>query len=125
MTQSEAEKFVKSLFYDIWEGHNIDKFDDYYHSDVQTDLGGKSIGFDVIKQHATNMKNEWKNTKIIFKDIISNGQNKIAVRFYMSGIKQGEPVSFEMMGIYDLKDNKLYKIFGLSNPPMVYPKSML
>ncbi len=121
MNQKEAEQFVKKLYYDIWEGHNVDKFSDYYHPNLQTDLGGKSIDFTEIKLHALTMKEKWVNTKVDFKDIISDGHNKIAVRFIMSGIKEGVPVSFEMMGIYDLKDNKLYKIFGLSNPPMVYP----
>lgn len=121
MNQNEAEQFVKNLFYDIWEGHNLDKFHDYYHLDVRTDLGGKALDFAEIKLHARTMKTQWSNTKVIFKDIISNDHNKIAVRFNMSGIKEKVPVSFEMMGIYDLKDNKLYKIFGLSNPPMIYP----
>lgn len=123
MNQKEAKQLIENLFHDIWEGHALDKFSYYYHPEVQTDLGGKSIDFAEIKLHATSIKEQWSNTKVIFKDIISNGNNKIAVRFNMSGVKEKKPVSFEMMGIYDLKDDKFYKIFGLSNPPMTYPKN--
>lgn len=123
MNQIEAENFVKQLFHDIWEGHDISRFNDYYHADIQADAGGKPIDFATIQLHAQTMKTEWSNTQVVFKDIISNGHNKIAVRFVMSSIKQGQAMSFEMMGIYDLKDNKLFKIFGLSNPPMTYPDS--
>lgn len=121
MKPDDAKIIVKQLFYDIWEGHNIDNFENYYHRDIQTNVGGKNITFPEIKLHAETMKKTWKNTKVIFKDIISDGTNKIAVRFTMSGMCENEPVSFEMMGIYELKDNKLYRIFGLSNPPMSYP----
>jgi hypothetical protein len=123
MNQVQAENFVRKIFFDIWEGHNLDQFDQYYHPNVITDLGGKSIDFSEIQLHAQTMKKTWINTKVIFKDIISNGHNKIAVRFIMSGVRDGEDVSFEMMGIYELLDNKLHRIFGLSNPPMVYPKT--
>lgn len=34
MNQKEAENFVKSLFHDIWEGDDLDKFNDYYHSNI-------------------------------------------------------------------------------------------
>lgn len=120
MNQKEAEKFVKSLFHDIWEGNKLDKFNDYYHSNIQADVGGKVIGFSEIKLHALTMKEQWLNTKVVFQDIISDSLDKIAVRFNMSGIKEGMSVSFEMIGIYDIKDHKLHKIFGLSNPPMNY-----
>lgn len=122
MNQAEAEKFVKQVFHDIWEGHDLTRLKDYYHAEIETDLGGKPITFNEIRQHAENMKQNWVNVKVVFKDIISDNHDKIAVRFTMSGIKDGEPVSFEMMGIYTLKDNKLYRIFGLSHPPMIYPK---
>ncbi len=122
MNQQEARQFIKNLYHDIWEGHAVEKFNHYYHPEVSTDLAGKDLNFSEIKLHALTMKEQWLNTKVVFEDIISDGQDKIAVRFNMSGLKQGEPVSFEMIGIYELKDHKLYKIFGLSNPAMVYPK---
>lgn len=121
MNQSQAEEFVTSVFRDIWEGKNIAKFSDYYHQDIQTNLGGKSIDYKEIQCHAETMKKEWQNVKVDFHSIISDNHNKIAVHFTMSGIQNNTPVSFDMMGIYTLKDNKLYHIFGLSNPPMVYP----
>ena len=71
----------------------------YYHQDLITDLGGKTISFNELKLHAQLMKQQWVNTKVDFKDIISNGNEKIAVRFNMSGIKEGQSVCFEMMGI--------------------------
>jgi len=120
MNQAQAEDFVKQIFRDIWEGHDLNKFDQYYHPEIETNLAGKTIGFSEIRLHAEIMKQTWVNTKVVFKDIISNGDNKIAVRFMMSGTKEDQPIAFEMMGIYELKDNKFYRIFGLSNPPMIY-----
>ncbi len=122
MNQTEAEVFVKKMFHDIWEGHNLDQFNQYYHPEVEADLVEKSIDFSEIQLHAETMKKSWINTKVVFKDIISDGDNRIAVRLNMSGMREKEPVAFEMMGIYELKTNQLYKIFSLSNPPMAYPK---
>lgn len=30
-----AEKFIKQLYHDIWQGNHINKLDDYYAHDVQ------------------------------------------------------------------------------------------
>jgi len=115
MNSEQAKHWVTNIYHDIWQGNNLDKFADYYHPQVIAHLDGQMIDYTQIKAHAFWQKEHISELVFDFKDFIAT-ENKIAFRLQSSGSKNNQQHDWQIIAIYHLKADKIYRCWALSNP---------
>ncbi len=127
-----AEKFFKEMYYNIWQGKDLSKFERYYSNDFEETIDvsdeNKSplelhMNFHDLIEQAKWQKENYKNTTIDIKKLVSNGNDHISVHFYSTSIEKrtGEIKHRCVCGIWRLnKENKIDRVWAVVTP--YYPQ---
>lgn len=124
-----AEKYIKALYHDIWQGHDVEKIGDYYAKDAQATISVSknaqdpediTLDFDGIHQQALWQKSHYKNLKFDFKEIVLSQDEKVISALFWSQstcVKTGETRNFRVMGMWMLNDEKkINKVCAVMTP---------
>lgn len=122
-----SEKFFKEMYFNIWQGNDLSRFDEYYSKDFQEIIGVSDenqlpielkMNYDDLLKQAKWQKENYKNTTIDIKKIVGEGKY-ISVTFYSSSIdkKTGELRHRYVCGIWGLNhDNKINRVWAVVTP---------
>ena len=113
MNNMNSENFFKQMFYDIWQGNDINKIGKYYSKhfieEIYFDKEGEekiahTMNYDDIIQQSLYLKNNYKNTTVYFKNILSAENNNIAVNFHsqFTEIKTEKQINRYVAGIWHI-----------------------
>lgn len=89
-----AENFFKSMYFDIWQSHNIEKVDQYYAKTftetIDTTNEKKepvtlSLNYQGIVKQVHFQKENYRDTTFEIRKLVAN-DNYISVHFYSSSI---------------------------------------
>lgn len=86
MNNNEARKFVEAVYHDIWAAHNLKKFDDYYHPEVnclvyQPNGVELEMDYTAIKNWAHSVAKTRHKVITIFEEVIAE-EDKIIARYH-------------------------------------------
>jgi hypothetical protein len=122
-----AEKFFKEMYYNIWQSHDLSKFDDFYTKDFAETISVSDenkqplelkMNYDDLVKQATWQKENYKDTTIDIKKIVAS-DNYISVNFYSTSIdkKTGALRHRCVCGIWRLnKENKINRVWAVVTP---------
>lgn len=126
------EQFFKTMYFDIWQSHDINKIDQYYAKDfeeiidvsnlVQEPIELKLDYAGIVKQ-AKWQQDHYRNTTLNIKKIVTGQDNCISVHFYSTSIdkKTGELKHRCVCGIWQLNDeNQINRVWAVVTP--YYPE---
>lgn len=125
MKHNEAEQFIDELLTEVWERADPKAIDRYYESDLIGYYGDDKISFADIKERQLYIQGRYiKRQKTIREVLLVD--TKIVTRVRMTAIDAytNEPLIIEMVGIYALKDNKIQKLWLMSDNTFVYQKTV-
>jgi len=120
-----SESFFKQMFYDVWQGNDIDKIGEYYSKnfieEIYFDKGNDekithTMNYDDIIQQSVYLKNNYKNTIVYFKNILSAENNNIAVNFHsqFTEIETGKQINRYVAGIWHIDhENKIDHVWAV------------
>jgi mannosyltransferase OCH1-like enzyme len=123
-----AEKYFKEMYADIWQGHNLNKFEDYYAKDfeemISTCNDNKnpveiSMKYDDLIQQAIWQKENYKNTILDIRKITEILESHLPVYFYSSSVdKKTNAIRHRYVcGIWRLnRDKKIDRVWAVVTP---------
>jgi hypothetical protein len=123
-----AEKFFKEMYYNIWQSHDLNRFDDFYAKDFEETISVADVNrqplelqmnYDDLIKQARWQKENYKDTTIDIRKIVTGEGNCISVHFYSTSIekKTGELRHRCVCGIWRLnKKNKIDRVWAVVTP---------
>ena len=122
------EKYFKEMFYNIWQGNDLNKIDVYYAKDFEETVSVAdennmplelTMNYIDLVNHAQWYKENYKNITLDIKKIVTTQDNHISVYFYSSSIdkKTDELKHRWVCGIWRLnKENKISRVWAVVTP---------
>ena len=116
------------MYYNIWQGHDLGKFDLYYSKDFKEtiDLSDEnrqpvelSMNYEDLLKQAKRQKDNYRNTTIDIKKLVVGEGNHISVHFYSSSVDKatGETRHRCVCGIWRLNQaNKIDRVWAVVTP---------
>ena len=125
MNIQQAEKFIRDLFTELWIPSDLSKAADYYHPGVRAHIGVSTLDYTGLCERIAYNKENLQDYKVEILDIISE-PGKISARMKQQAYDaaKGVPLSFHVIAIYHLKDNKIHELWAelTGNLDLVSPK---
>lgn len=121
MNNHQAREFVEAVYGNIWAAQNLNKFDTYYHPEVEFvgyDAGGEiHLDYQMIKNQAYNGPKIRKDVETQFEDVYAVEDDNIIARFKMRYIVLANGRVFKLRTAfkYELKDGKIYRGWAIFN----------
>jgi len=124
----DSEKFFKEMYYNIWQSNDLNRFDDFYAKDFQETIcfsDENKQPFEVMMNYENHheqailQRDNYKDTTIDIKKIVTSRDNHISVNFYSSSIykKTGELRHRCLSGIWALNgENKINRVWAVVTP---------
>lgn len=122
------EKYFKDMFFNIWQGNDLNKIDDFYAKDFKETVSVSNenkepvelnMSYADIVSQAKWQNQTYQNTTIDIKKIIAGEDNHISVYFYSSSIdkKTGKLKHRCVCGIWRLnEENKINRVWAVVTP---------
>ncbi|HEY2811060.1 MAG TPA: nuclear transport factor 2 family protein [Rhabdochlamydiaceae bacterium] len=122
-----AEYFFKEMYHDIWQSHDLSKFDHYYSEDFEEIISIADDEKQPIELHmdyrdlvrqAQWQKDTYQDTTFEIKKLVASA-NYISVHFYSTSIvkKTGELRHRCVCGIWCLNsENKIDRVWAVVTP---------
>ncbi|MGY5857995.1 MAG: ester cyclase [Candidatus Thorarchaeota archaeon] len=103
----------------VWNDGNVSLIDQFAHPDYHARglrLDGTVNGFDGIKQNVLGTRDTIVGLKVIFKDIIAEG-NKVASRIVITGtnVESGRNVIIDEMMIHEFVNEKIKRVWSIGS----------
>ena len=123
-----AEKFFKEMYANIWQGNDLNKFDQFYSKDFEETISVSDddknpielkMRYDDLFDQAKWQKENYKNTTFQVIKLVASGADYISVHFYSSSIEKstGEIKHRCVCGIWHLnKENKIDRVWAVVTP---------
>lgn len=123
-----AETFFKKMYFNIWQGHDLSKFDKFYAknfeetimvSDENKQPTTLRMNYEELLSAAIQQKENYKNTTIEVIKCISGEDNCICVNFYSSSldVHTGELRHRSVCGIWHLNANhQIDRVWAVVTP---------
>lgn len=120
-----TENFFKQMFYDIWQGNDIAKISEYYSKNFIEEIYidknddekiAHTMNYTDIIQQAKYLKENYKNTIVDFKNILSAENNHIVVNFHsqFTEIKTEKRINRYVAGTWHLDhENKIDRVLAV------------
>lgn len=120
------------MYYNIWQGKDLSKFERYYSNDFEETSSVSDenknplelhMNFHDLIEQAKWQKENYKDTTIDIKKLVSNRNDYISVHFYSTSIEKrtGEMKHRCVCRIWRLnKENKIDRVWAVVTP--YYPK---
>ncbi|MCK4870514.1 MAG: helix-turn-helix transcriptional regulator [Gammaproteobacteria bacterium] len=124
MKLNEAEQFIDELLTEVWERADPKAIDRYYEPDLLGYYDDDKINFSDIVERQLYIQGRYiKRQKTIHEVLLVD--TKIVTRVRMTAIDTytNEPLIVEMVGIYVLKNDKVQKLWLMSDNTFVYQKT--
>ncbi len=127
-----AEQFFKIMFFNIWQGHDLNRIDEFYARDFQEMISVaddqkrpivSNLDYDDLVQFAHWYKENYQNTTLDIKKIVAGDNQHISVYFYSSSIekKTQELRHRWVCGIWHLNEShKIDRVWAVVTP--YYPE---
>lgn len=106
MKRSEIEKFIYELIDVIWEGHQVDKLSDFYHSELKGKYNDDEVTFDKLKSKVELFAEHLPNLKVDVKDLLIE-DHSFALHAYQNFTKENRDATIHTILIAHLKDSKI------------------
>lgn len=121
MNNQEASRFVEKVFTEMWCAFNPAKIAEFYQPDMSGNMFGHDITLADVKNRLDFISKTSSRLTIVTLDVFAS-DNKIAFRQKQTLFpKDGQaPVVYNMMGIYQLRDGKISRIWGLADQSVDY-----
>ena len=123
------EQFVQSVFHAIWQGHHLDKFDDYYAKDVRATMSVSkdsakvddvTLDYQGILEQAKWQKENYRDFEFDFKTVFgSNDHRHITLYLFSKGVNKAtaEMHHFRVCACYELNEqHKIKRCCGVMTP---------
>lgn len=122
------EEFFTEMFFNIWQGNDVTKFDEFYARDFEEIVNTSdknqlpielSMTYDELAKQVLWYKERYTEVTFGIKKIIGDSNNHICVNFYSSSIykKTGELHHRYVSGIWRLNhDNKIDRVWAVVTP---------
>lgn len=122
------EKFFKDMFFNLWQGNDVTRFDEFYTKDFEesVDVSDKNqlpielkMNYDELAKQVLWYKEHYTDVTFDIKKIIGDSNKHICVNFYSSAIykKTGELHHRYVCGIWHLNyDNKIDRVWDVVTP---------
>ncbi len=122
-----AEKFFTDMFYNIWQGHDIKRIDEFYAHNFKETISLSDddkepieihMNFADLKQQAILHQQNYRDTTLMVKKIFAADRH-ISVYFYSSSIekKTGTLHHRNVCGIWHLNaENKIDRVWAVVTP---------
>tara|TARA_R110000868_G_scaffold8205_3_gene42550 strand:- start:142488 stop:142877 length:390 start_codon:yes stop_codon:yes gene_type:complete len=112
----DVETYFKDMYYNIWQSHDIGRFDEFYakdfHETIMTSDDSKQpvqlqMNYDELKAQTIWQKDNYKDTTIEYKKIIAGEGSHISVCFYSTStyIPTGDLHHRCVSGIWHINNN--------------------
>lgn len=120
----DAEKFFKEMYYNIWQGHDLNKFNEFYADDFQETIslteGSKKpveikMDYNELLKQAKWQKENYKDTTIDIEKIEVNDGNYLSVNFHSSSVEKntGKLRNRHVCGIWRLNKGKIDRVLAV------------
>jgi hypothetical protein len=120
MTQQEGKQFITDVLTHVWRNYDASKINDYYHEDIQGEVNGNVIDINDIRNQAEFCQEKYLNTSSEVLSTATNDNKIMAHVKQTNTLKQGDETAFQFMVEYQLRANKVAKIFVISHPGFDY-----
>ena len=123
-----AEKFFKEMYRCIWQSQDLSKFDVFYAKDFEETVNVSDdqkqpielqMGYDDLYKQALWQKENYRDTTIDIKKVVTGEGNYISVHFYSTSIakRTGELRHRCVCGIWRLnKENQINRVWAVVTP---------
>jgi len=123
-----AEKFIKEMYYNVWQGNDLSKIDDYYAKEVEATMCVSddnknpldvTLHYDDVVKRAKWQQEHFEELVFDFKVIVAGEDQHISAIYYLSATekKTGEKKQFRVSGIWQLnQDNKIKRVWAVLAP---------
>ncbi len=123
-----AEKFFKEMYYNIWQSHDLSRFDDFYAKNFEETISVSDenrqpielrMHYDDLVRQAKWQRENYKDTTIDIKKIVSAEENSISVHFYSTSVEKntGKLRHRCVCGIWHLnRENKIDRVWAVVTP---------
>jgi hypothetical protein len=128
----QAEQFFKTMFFNIWQGHDLNRIDEFYARDFQEMISVaddkkkpivSNLGYEDLVRFAHSYKENYQDVTIDIKKITSSDDQHISAYFYSSSVekKTQELRHRWVCGIWHLNDHhKIDRVWAVVTP--YYPE---
>lgn len=119
MEKSEIEHFVKKLIKVIWENHEIDKIDQFYHHDLEGHYNDDPVSFEALVKKVAIFKEHMPGLKVEVLDLIV--ENDTFVLHAIQRVKRGgQELEIPTILIAHLKGSKIIKYWIKTEMPLEF-----
>jgi ketosteroid isomerase-like protein len=122
MDNHQAREFVEAVYRDIWAAKDLEKFDTYYHPDMQfigyqPDGGEAELNYQMVKNHADNSAKDRKDVVTKFEEVYAVAEHEIIARFHQRSVylANGHVLNLRTVFKYELKEHKIYRGWAFFN----------
>jgi hypothetical protein len=119
---TQAEKLVQCLFAEVWTPMDSSKLNQFYHQAIVAEMGAQTAHFQDIINRLNYCQKHYSRLQNDIEDMISV-DDKVAVRMKQTCIAKDphkKDEVFHIIFIYQLKDEKINRIWAEFNPSFNY-----
>ncbi len=123
-----GEKFFKEMYHCIWQGNDLNRFDEFYAKSFEETISvtderknpiDLQMNYHDLLQQARWQKEHYKDTTFEIKKIVVTGNEYISVHFYSTSIerKTGDLKHRCVCGIWRLnREGKIDRVWAVVTP---------
>lgn len=119
MNRDEVEKVVRSLLEVIWEKHEYDKLNQFYHLELEGYYNDDKVDYGQLEKKVQIFQEHTSGMKIEVLDLLVE-DNSFALHVFQHLEKEGKKASIQSILIGYLKEGKIHKYFLKTEMPLEF-----